>query len=186
MAITGKAQKQGRVEADPVRKEEPYSSLPQPKYITINEYKSKYIYPASVKSGILRERRSCVCQWEGRNMSKARQAIPTVTFVDEYCQRYQDLFPDVRIGNTSSFCMWAYSQRSNARRCPPSRRQLAIVIHRRSTTRVAEAPWSVEELRTRRLTLLGQALAGRSFVLCMDETGDRKKSNTTDYVAHQS
>src|SRR5438270_578691 len=110
----------------------------------------------------------------------------TVTFVDEYCQRYQDLFPDVRIGNTSSFCMWAYSQRSNARRCPPSRRQLAIVIPRRSTTRVAEAPWSVEELRTRRLTLLGQALAGRSFVLCMDETGDRKKSNTTDYVAHQS
>src|SRR6266566_2821355 len=100
VAITGKAQKQGRVEADPVRKEEPYSSLPQPKYITINEYKSKYIYPASVKSGILRERRSCVCQWEGRNMSKARQAIPTVTFVDEYCQRYQDLFPDVRIGNT--------------------------------------------------------------------------------------
>jgi hypothetical protein len=29
-------------------------------------------------------------------MSKARQAIPTVTFVDEYCQCYQDLFPDVR------------------------------------------------------------------------------------------
>src|SRR5437762_4760087 len=58
VAITGKAQKQGRVEADPVRKEEPYSSLPQPKYITINEYKSKYNYPASVKSGILRERRS--------------------------------------------------------------------------------------------------------------------------------
>jgi len=29
-------------------------------------------------------------------MSKARQAVPTVTFVDEYCQGYQDLFPDVR------------------------------------------------------------------------------------------
>jgi hypothetical protein len=70
VAITGKAQKQGRVEADPVRKEEPYSSLPQPQYITIHEYKSKYIYPSSVKSGILRERRSGVCQWEGRNMSK--------------------------------------------------------------------------------------------------------------------
>jgi SRSO17 transposase len=38
---------------------------------------------------------------------------------------------------------------------------------------VANAPWSVEELRTRRLTLLRQALAGRSFVLCIDETGDR-------------
>ena len=29
-------------------------------------------------------------------MSKARQAMPTVTFVDEYCRLYQDLFPDVR------------------------------------------------------------------------------------------
>jgi SRSO17 transposase len=51
---------------------------------------------------------------------------------------------------------------------------------------VAQAPWSVEELRTRRLTLLRQALAGRAFVLCIDETGDRKKGKTTDDVAHQS
>ena len=29
-------------------------------------------------------------------MSKARSAIPIFTFIDEYCQRYQDLFPDVR------------------------------------------------------------------------------------------
>src|SRR5712691_8054663 len=43
----------------------------------------------------------------------------------------------------------------------------------------------MEELREKRLTLLRQALAGRSFVLCIDETGDRKKGKTTDYVAHQ-
>jgi SRSO17 transposase len=29
-------------------------------------------------------------------MTTARQAIATVTFVDEYAERYQDLFPDVR------------------------------------------------------------------------------------------
>jgi SRSO17 transposase len=29
-------------------------------------------------------------------MTYARPAAPTVTFVDEYCQLYQDLFPDVR------------------------------------------------------------------------------------------
>ena len=29
-------------------------------------------------------------------MTKARQATATVTFVDEYAERYQDLFPDVR------------------------------------------------------------------------------------------
>jgi len=50
---------------------------------------------------------------------------------------------------------------------------------------VAYAPWSVDELRKRRLTLLRQALDGRPFVLCIDETGDRKKGTTTDYVAHQ-
>jgi hypothetical protein len=29
-------------------------------------------------------------------MTQAKQATPTVTFVDEYCALYQDLFPDVR------------------------------------------------------------------------------------------
>lgn len=29
-------------------------------------------------------------------MTSARQATPTVTFVDEHCREYQDLFPDVR------------------------------------------------------------------------------------------
>jgi SRSO17 transposase len=29
-------------------------------------------------------------------MTQARSAPPTVTFVDEYCYLYQDLFPDVR------------------------------------------------------------------------------------------
>ena len=42
----------------------------------------------------------------------------------------------------------------------------------------------MEELRERRLTLLRQALAGRSFTLCIDETGDKKKGKTTDSVAH--
>ena len=29
-------------------------------------------------------------------MTIARAATPTVTFVDEYCAQYEDLFPDVR------------------------------------------------------------------------------------------
>lgn len=35
------------------------------------------------------------------------------------------------------------------------------------------------------MTKLKQALAGRAFTLCIDETGDRKKGKTTDYVASQ-
>jgi len=43
----------------------------------------------------------------------------------------------------------------------------------------------VKQLEQRRLKLLQQALAGRAFTLCIDETGDKKKGKTTDYVAHQ-
>ncbi len=50
---------------------------------------------------------------------------------------------------------------------------------------VAHGNWDVEALRERRLALLRQALGERSFVLCIDETGDKKKGTTTDYTARQ-
>ena len=40
-------------------------------------------------------------------------------------------------------------------------------------------------MRQRRLELLRQALGQTPFILCLDETGDRKKGHTTDYVATQ-
>lgn len=49
---------------------------------------------------------------------------------------------------------------------------------------LAYAPWSVEAVRARRLSLVKQALRGRPFTLCIDETGDEKKGHTTDDVAH--
>jgi SRSO17 transposase len=50
---------------------------------------------------------------------------------------------------------------------------------------LAKASWSVDDLRTKRLDLLRQALGATPFILCLDETGDRKKGHTTDYVASQ-
>jgi SRSO17 transposase len=50
---------------------------------------------------------------------------------------------------------------------------------------LAHADWSVEALRRTRLELLRQALGQTPFILCIDETGDRKKGHTTDYVATQ-
>lgn len=50
---------------------------------------------------------------------------------------------------------------------------------------LAQADWSVEALPTIRLDLTRQALRERSFILCIDETGDRKIGKTTDYAAHQ-
>jgi len=50
---------------------------------------------------------------------------------------------------------------------------------------LAKAEWSVEALRSQRLAPLRQALGATPFILCLDETGDRKKGHTTDYVATQ-
>ena len=45
--------------------------------------------------------------------------------------------------------------------------------------------WDVEELRTLRLELILEVLKGRPIILIIDETGDKKKGNTTDYVKRQ-
>jgi SRSO17 transposase len=50
---------------------------------------------------------------------------------------------------------------------------------------LAHAEWSVAALRQRRLQLLRQAIGQTPFILCIDETGDRKKGHTTDDVASQ-
>ncbi len=43
----------------------------------------------------------------------------------------------------------------------------------------------MEQLRLARLSVILQVLAGREITLIIDETGDRKKGSTTDYVKRQ-
>ncbi len=117
-------------------------------------------------------------------MTIARAATPTVMFVDEYCAQYQNLFPDVR--SYEHFVQFHLGLLAELKRktLPAIARAIdgdAQALHHF----LAYAPWSVEEVRHRRLDLVKKALQGRSFVLCIDETGDRKKGHTTDYVASQ-
>ena len=118
-------------------------------------------------------------------MSKARPANPTVTFIDEYCRLYQDLFPDVRSFEHFKFLHIGMLSDIKRKTLPAIAKVAGDLDPQALHHFVAKAPWNVEEGRSRRLTLLRQALAGRSFVLCIDETGDRKKGKTTEYVAHQ-
>ncbi len=117
-------------------------------------------------------------------MTKARQATATVTFVDEYGERYQDLFPDVRSFEQFKYLLVGMLSELKRKTLPAIAKAVgadAQALHHL----LANAPWSVQELRTMRLTLVRQALKGRPFILCIDETGDRKKGHTTDYVSHQ-
>jgi SRSO17 transposase len=50
---------------------------------------------------------------------------------------------------------------------------------------LTESPWKIEQLRQQRLRLILQVLADREITLIIDETGDRKKGETTDYVKRQ-
>jgi SRSO17 transposase len=50
---------------------------------------------------------------------------------------------------------------------------------------LTESPWTVKSLREARLKLILQILADREIVLIIDETGDKKKGNATDYVKRQ-
>jgi SRSO17 transposase len=117
-------------------------------------------------------------------MSKTRPTTPTVGFIDDYCARYRDLFHNVR--HFEQFTALHLGLLAETRRKTLPR--LGKTVHTDPQALhhfLANAEWSVEALRQRRLELLRQAIGQTPFILCIDETGDRKKGHTTDDVASQ-
>jgi SRSO17 transposase len=117
-------------------------------------------------------------------MSRTRPATPTVAFIDQYCARYRDLFHNVR--HFEQFTALHLGLLAETRR--KSLPRLGKTVHADPQALhhfLANAEWSVEALRQRRLELLRQAVGQTPFILCIDETGDRKKGHSTDYVATQ-
>jgi SRSO17 transposase len=117
-------------------------------------------------------------------MTKIREAGHTVAVVDDYCSQYRALFSNVRHFEQFTALhvgLLAETKRKSLPRLAKTAKADPQALHHF----LANADWSGEELRTTRLALLQAALGGRPFILCLDETGDRKKGKTTDYVAHQ-
>jgi SRSO17 transposase len=117
-------------------------------------------------------------------MTQARAPAPTVAFVDDYCAQYRDLFGDVREFEQFTLLhvgLLAETKRKSLPRIAKTVQADAQALHHFLT----KGHWSTKALRARRLELLRQALGETPFILCIDETGDRKKGHTTDYVAHQ-
>lgn len=118
-------------------------------------------------------------------MTKARPVTPTVTFVDEYCTQYQDLFPDVRSFEQFTFLHLGLLADLPRKSLPAIAKAVAHTDAQSLHHFLAVSPWHTSTLRQRRLALLKQHIGDRPFTLCIDETGDRKKGKTTDYVARQ-
>jgi SRSO17 transposase len=117
-------------------------------------------------------------------MTAVRPATETVAFVDTYAAAYRDLFDDVR--SFDHFTRLHLGLISDvARKSLPTIGRVVGVNPQALHHFVANAEWDVTQLRQRRLQLTRDALRGRSFVLCIDETGDQKYGSVTDYVSRQ-
>lgn len=118
-------------------------------------------------------------------MSKPRTPAETVTFVDEYCAAYRDLFADVRSFEYFKLLHVGLTSDLKRKSLPALAKAVGLDNSQGLHRFVTDGDWDIDKLRQRRLALTKQALAGRKFTLCLDETGDRKKGITTDYVARQ-
>jgi SRSO17 transposase len=117
-------------------------------------------------------------------MTRTRPATPTVAFIDQYCEQYRALFTNVR--HFEQFAALHVGLLAETRH--KSLPRLGKTVHMDPQALhhfLAKAGWSVESVRTQRLKLLRHTLGDQPFILCIDETGDRKKGHTTDYIASQ-
>lgn len=118
-------------------------------------------------------------------MVAPREAVSTITFIDNYCSIYRDLFADVRSYEAFKFLHLGMISEIPRKSLPAIARAVDLpndqVLHHCLT----ESPWSVTGLRKRRLDTILQQLNGQPITLVIDETGDRKKGRTTDYVDRQ-
>jgi SRSO17 transposase len=118
-------------------------------------------------------------------MVEPRLSAPTVKFVDEYCQLYQNLFPEVRSFEAFKYLHLGCVSDIKRKTLPEIAKIVGLDNHQPLHHFLTESPWDVKELRRQRLELILDILQGRPIILIIDETGDKKKGNTTDYVKRQ-
>lgn len=118
-------------------------------------------------------------------MTQPRRAAPTLTFVDDYCQWYRYLFSDVRSYEAFKYLHVGMISEIKRKTLPAIARVCGLCNEQGLLHFLTNSPWSVGTLRAERLALILQVLAGGTITLIIDETGDRKKGQQTDYVQRQ-
>jgi SRSO17 transposase len=114
-----------------------------------------------------------------------RSPTPTVAIIDRYCSAYNDLFCDVRNYECFKYLHQGIISPIKRKSLPEIAKVVGISSSQSLHHFIANSPWSIEELRKKRLTLTLRALKGQKITVVIDETGDRKKGKKTDYVARQ-
>lgn len=118
-------------------------------------------------------------------MVAPRAAQPTLRFVDEYCQLYAHLFPEVRSFEAFKYLHLGMVSELKRKTLPAIARAVGLENEQGLHHLLTKSPWSVIRLRQTRLKLILELLKGQPLILLIDETGDCKKGTSTDYVKRQ-
>lgn len=118
-------------------------------------------------------------------MPASRDARPTIRFVDEYCQLFEDLFPEVRSFEAFKLLHLGMISEIKRKSLPAIAKAVGLDNQQNLHHFLSESPGTVQQLRQRRLELMLKVLDGRKLMLLIDETGDCKKGKSTDYVKRQ-
>jgi SRSO17 transposase len=112
-------------------------------------------------------------------------AQTSVTFVDDYCQSYRHLFREVRTFEAFKGLHLGIISELSRKSLPQIARAVGLKDGQARHHFLRDAPWEVSQLRSTRLWLIKQLIGNQPITLCIDETGDVKKGQATDYVAKQ-
>lgn len=118
-------------------------------------------------------------------MVEPRLPQSTVGFVDNYCRAYQPLFSDVRSFEAFTSLHLGLIAPLPRKSLPAIARAVGLPNDQGLHHFLTHSPWQVEAVRAQRLSLILEQVQGQPIVLVLDDTGERKKGKTTDYVDRQ-
>ncbi len=118
-------------------------------------------------------------------MVEPRLPANTIKFVDDYCEGYRHLFPEVRSFEAFKYLHVGMISDTKRKSLPAIAKVVGLRNEQGLLHFLSESPWNASDLREKRLKLILFVLQGREISLIIDETGDRKKGDATDYVSRQ-
>ena len=104
---------------------------------------------------------------------------------ERYCQAYKNLFPEVRSFEAFKNIQLGMISDIKRKTLPAIAKSVGLPNAQGLHHFVAYSPWEVSQFRLRRLELILAALQDEKKFLLIDDTGDRKKGASTDYVQRQ-
>ncbi len=94
-------------------------------------------------------------------MFEARKPVEMIKFVDDYCEWYRKLFPEVRSFEAFKYLHVGMISDIKRKSLPAIARVVGLSKEQGLLHFLTESPWTVEQLRAARLHLILQVLSGQ-------------------------